>query len=86
MIEGVLFDMDGVLVDSESHISRATLNLGLRPEECLIVEDAVSGIKAGKSAGCRCLAVTSSFSASALTEADWICQSLADAPDEALEW
>jgi beta-phosphoglucomutase len=65
---------------------KAALNIGLKPEECLVVEDAVSGIRAGKSAGCRCLAVTSSFGASALNEADWICGSLANAPDEALQW
>ncbi len=64
----------------------AALNIGLKPEECLVVEDAVSGIRAGKSAGCRCLAVTSSFGASALNEADWICGSLAEAPDEVFQW
>ena len=65
---------------------KASQNLGLKPSECLVVEDAVSGIKAGKSAGSRCLAVTTSFAASSLGEADWICGSLADAPEEALLW
>jgi len=65
---------------------RAAQNLGLKPQECLVVEDAVSGIKAGKSAGCRCLAITSSFNASALNEADWICESLLKVPLEALNW
>lgn len=64
----------------------AARNIGLKPQECLVVEDAVSGIKAGKSAGCRCLAVTTSFSASALHEADWICESLLEVPEEALNW
>jgi beta-phosphoglucomutase len=65
---------------------KASESIGLEPHECLVVEDAVSGIKAGKSAGCRCLAVTSSFDASALTEADWICESLIRVPDEVLNW
>jgi beta-phosphoglucomutase len=65
---------------------KAAANIGLKPEECLVVEDAVSGIKAGKSAGCKCLAVTSSFDAPALHEADWICRSLLEVPDEALNW
>jgi beta-phosphoglucomutase len=65
---------------------KAAGNIGLKPTECLVVEDAVSGIKAGKSAGCRCLAVTSSFDASALHEADWICESLLDVPTEVLNW
>jgi HAD superfamily hydrolase (TIGR01509 family) len=65
---------------------KASKNLGLKPEECLVVEDAVSGIRSGKTAGCRCLAVTTSFTADALHEADWIYDSLLDVPDEVLEW
>jgi HAD superfamily hydrolase (TIGR01509 family) len=65
---------------------KAAANIGLEPEECLVVEDAVSGVKAGKSAGCRCLAITSSFDASMLHEADWICESLLKVPEEVLDW
>jgi HAD superfamily hydrolase (TIGR01509 family) len=65
---------------------KAARNIGLDPAECLVVEDAVSGIKAGKSAGCRCLAITSSFDASALHEADWICESLLKVPEEVINW
>jgi len=65
---------------------KAADRLGLRSQECLVVEDAVSGIKAGRSAGCKCLAVTSSFGAGALNEADWICESLLDVPEEVLNW
>jgi HAD superfamily hydrolase (TIGR01509 family) len=65
---------------------KAAGNLGLNPADCLVVEDAVSGIEAGKAAGCRCLAVTSSFKAAALKEADWICESLLTVPDEVLDW
>ena len=65
---------------------KAAGKIGLEPQECLVVEDAVSGIKAGKSAGCRCLAITSTFDFSALHEADWICETLLKVPDEALNW
>lgn len=65
---------------------KAATSLGLKAEVCLVVEDAVSGIKAGKSAGCRCLAVTGSFTEKELGEADWICHSLAEVPQEALNW
>lgn len=65
---------------------KAAENLGLNPGECLVVEDAVSGIKAAKKAGCRCLAVTTSFPASMLSDADRICDSLENVPDEALNW
>jgi HAD superfamily hydrolase (TIGR01509 family) len=64
----------------------AAEKIGLKSRECLVVEDAVSGIKAAKSAGCRCLAVTTSFERSLLYEADWICDSLKNVPEEALNW
>jgi HAD superfamily hydrolase (TIGR01509 family) len=65
---------------------KAAKSLGLKPENCLVVEDAVSGIESGKAAGCRCLAVTTSFDAVALSDADWICDSLLNVPEEALSW
>jgi HAD superfamily hydrolase (TIGR01509 family) len=65
---------------------KAADKIGLKPEECLVVEDAVSGIKAAISAGCRCLAVTTSFDRSHLLEADWICESLNEVPEEAISW
>lgn len=36
--------------------------LGLKPEDCIVVEDAVNGIIAAQRAGMRAIAVTSSFS------------------------
>jgi beta-phosphoglucomutase len=65
---------------------RASEKIGLEPDECLVIEDALSGIKAAKAAGCKCLAVTSSFSPDSLQEADWICNSLLNVPEEALDW
>lgn len=65
---------------------KAAKSIGLKPEQCLVVEDAISGIKSGKDAGCRCLAVTTSFNKSELAMADWICDSLLSVPDEVLNW
>jgi beta-phosphoglucomutase len=65
---------------------KAAENLGVDPAECLVVEDAVSGVKAGKAAGAKVLALTTSFSAEELSGADWIASLLTDAPDEVLEW
>jgi len=65
---------------------KAATMLNLKPGECLVVEDAVSGIKAAHAAGCRCLAVTTSFDTTALLEADWICRSLNDVPEAAIAW
>jgi sugar-phosphatase len=50
--------------------------LELRPEECLVVEDAPSGVGAGKAAGSRVLGVLGTHSAAELYGADWIVGSL----------
>jgi sugar-phosphatase len=50
--------------------------LGFRPQECVVVEDAPSGVGAGKAAGCRVLAVLGTHSAADLHEADWVVESL----------
>jgi beta-phosphoglucomutase len=65
---------------------KASMNLRLDPSSCLVVEDSVSGIKSGKSAGCKCLAITSSLDVSDFFEADWLCNSLTNVPPEVLEW
>lgn len=65
---------------------KAAMSLSLNPEECLVVEDAVSGIQAGMAAGCKCLAVKTTVEESKLKEADWICDSLLSVPEEALVW
>ena len=43
--------------------------MGLKPEECIVVEDAVNGILAGVAAGCKCLGITTTSSAEVLMEA-----------------
>ena len=50
--------------------------LGFAPKECIVVEDAASGVAAGIGAGCRVLAVLSSTPASELQAATWIAKSL----------
>jgi HAD superfamily hydrolase (TIGR01509 family) len=64
----------------------AAKRLGLDPASCLVVEDAISGMKSAKAAGCKCLAITSSFSEGDFTEADWIVKDLSEAPDACLSW
>jgi len=58
---------------------KAAKNLGVNPKECLVVEDAISGVAAGKAAGAKVLALTTSFTADDLSHADWIMGTLADA-------
>ena len=50
--------------------------LGLRPEECIVVEDAPSGVGAGKAAGARVLGVLGTHTLEDLKEANWVADSL----------
>ena len=48
---------------------RAAKRLGARPEECVVIEDAPSGLKAAQNAGMKCIGITSTFSADELKTA-----------------
>ncbi len=61
---------------------KAASRLGLKPLECLVVEDAPGGIEAAKKAGCKCLALTTSFSKKELAQADWTTGDLSSFPAE----
>ena len=50
--------------------------LGLRNEECVVLEDAPSGVGAGKAAGSRVLGVVGTHTVEDLHEADWVIGSL----------
>jgi len=65
---------------------KAAANLGVDASDCLVIEDAISGVAAGKAAGARVLALTTSFSALELSGADWIAALLTDVGDEVLDW
>jgi HAD superfamily hydrolase (TIGR01509 family) len=65
---------------------KAAENLGVDASDCLVIEDAVSGVEAGKAAGAKVLALTTSFSPGKLSEADWIAENLSAAGDEPLMW
>lgn len=58
----------------------AAKKASFNPQETLVVEDALSGVKAAKSAGMSCLAVTTSFDKRALSEvgADFVVEKLGD--------
>lgn len=63
--------------DPEPYLMGARL-LGLRPEDCLVIEDAASGANAGHAAGCKVLATLFSHSLESLSAADWVVPSLKD--------
>ena len=56
----------------------AAQQLRVLPSECLVIEDAISGIEAGMAAGMKCLALTTSFPAEKLGLADWIIKDLSE--------
>jgi beta-phosphoglucomutase len=60
--------------------------LNLPATECLVVEDAVSGVAAAKAAKAKCLALTTSFSREQLVGADFFATDLAGAGQEVLDW
>ncbi len=64
----------------------AARRMGVSLRSCLIVEDAVNGVAAAKAAGARCLALLTCFSAGELSEADWLANTLAEAPDDVFNW
>lgn len=61
--------------------ARAAEALGVAPGECVVVEDAPAGITAAKRAGMRVIAVTSTYPAEALGEADLVLGSMHEVAD-----
>lgn len=59
--------------DPEPYLKGAAV-LGLSPAQCIVIEDAPSGVRSGKAAGCRVLAIrTTTHDPELLAEgADWI--------------
>jgi beta-phosphoglucomutase len=49
----------------------------IEPVNCLVIEDSIHGLRAAREAGMRCLAITNSYPADQLTEAELIVDSLA---------
>ena len=58
----------------------AAERIGLPASACVVVEDAVSGVRAGRAAGARVLGLTTSYPESALRDAgaEWIAQDLSE--------
>jgi HAD superfamily hydrolase (TIGR01509 family) len=54
----------------------AAKRMEIVPADCVVFEDAPSGVQAAKAAGARCIAVTNSTTAENLSGADLICDSL----------
>ena len=61
----------------EAYLKGAEI-LGVNPEACLVIEDAPSGIQAGKSAGMTVISVATTHDEDELSEADAVIASLMD--------
>jgi beta-phosphoglucomutase family hydrolase len=63
----------------------AARRLGVKPANCVVIEDAVAGVQAAKSGGMKCIAVTNTRAASDLGEADLVVDSLEKVTVEEIE-
>jgi beta-phosphoglucomutase len=51
---------------------KAVAALKLAPSQCIVIEDSLSGVRAGKAAGCRVVGITTTHSADELCETDFV--------------
>jgi HAD superfamily hydrolase (TIGR01509 family) len=56
----------------------AAKKLGVRPSDCVVIEDAVNGVQAAHAAGMMCIAVAQTFPADRLQDADLIREKISD--------
>ena len=88
-IDGLLsiykkFDIVLTSVDTKKHKPNpdpyitAMKRFGFEASECIVVEDSIQGIKAGKAAGCIVIALEGSIERRFLKDADYIISSLYD--------
>ena len=54
----------------------AAQKLGVEPENCIVIEDAIAGVAAARRAGMHCIAITSTNTGERLQEADLIVDTL----------
>ena len=63
----------------------AAEKLGVKAEDCIVIEDAIAGVTASKRADMRCIAVTNTTSREELREADLIIDTLEEITIDDLE-
>lgn len=63
----------------------AAQKLGVKPRDCVVIEDAIAGVAACKRAGMHCIAVTNTHPRDSLTEADLIVDTLEEVTADDLE-
>ena len=68
-------DVNNGKPDPEPYLKGARL-LGMNPAECLVIEDAPAGISSAHAGGMKVIALTSTYPASELDEADAVAETL----------
>ena len=63
---------------------KAALLVGVSPGRCLVIEDAVHGVRGAHSAGMKCIAVTTTTPAEVLGEADLVLANLSELSEDHL--
>lgn len=63
---------------------KAAAGLGLAPQRCVVIEDAVVGVQAARAAGARCVAVATTHAADKLKDADRVVADLREVTPEYL--
>lgn len=66
--------------------AKAADRLDIAPGQCVAVEDSLAGMESAKRAGMTVFGVTTSFPASSMEHADFICGSTAEACNRLIEW
>jgi HAD superfamily hydrolase (TIGR01509 family) len=72
----------------ESHVNRGKPDpeiyiltaraVGIPPQQCIVIEDSLSGVKAGKSAGCKVIGITTTHTREELSETDLVIDNFHD--------
>lgn len=61
----------------------AARRIDLPPDRCIVIEDAIVGVEAARRAGMKCIAVTTTNPAAALSDADVVVNRLDELPPDA---
>lgn len=69
--------------DPEIYLKTAAA-LGFAPENCIVIEDSLSGIKAGKNAGCKVVGITTTHTKEEMTETDLVIHNFVDLDPQTL--
>jgi beta-phosphoglucomutase len=65
--------------------TKCVAELKLPAEKCIVIEDSLSGVQAGKAAGCKVIGVTTTHTAEELSDTDYVIKDFEDLSPDLLE-